>query len=261
VPGQDPTTGDAVRSPTATARLDVLRGPWRPVDVRSLLPTDPASPVPAGRHRAPRRPGRLGRAGLALVAAGAPVIPAVLLAAPAAHADTDWDSLAECESGGDWGINTGNGFGGGLQFTDSTWRAFGGSGQPEDASRAEQIQVAERVKEGQGMGAWPTCSKKTGNTDSSANTGGSGSSSSESSSSKSSSSSESSSSSDSSDSSAETEGIAAKSAKPGAAYTVASGDTLSEIAAAHGTSATSLAQTNDLADPDTITPGQQLTVG
>jgi resuscitation-promoting factor RpfA len=203
----------------------------------------------------------LGRRAAQVVLVGAMAAAPLALSTGIASADTDWDQLAQCESGGDWSINTGNGFGGGLQFTDSTWKAFGGSGQPEDASRAEQIQVAERVKEGQGMGAWPTCSKKTGNTDSSANTEGSGSSSSESSSSKSSSSSESSSSSDSSDSSAETEGIAAKSAKPGAAYTVASGDTLSEIAAAHGTSATSLAQTNDLADPDTITPGQQLTVG
>ena len=132
--------------------------------VRAVLPT-----ATTGRHRAPRRPGRLGRAALAVVAAGAPVIPAALLAAPAAHADTDWDALAECESSGNWGINTGNGFGGGLQFTDSTWRAFGGSGQPEDASRSEQIQVAERVKAEQGMNAWPTCSKKTGNTDDSPN--------------------------------------------------------------------------------------------
>ena len=132
--------------------------------VRAVLPT-----ATTGRHRAPRRPGRLGRATLAVVAAGAPVIPAALLAAPAAHADTDWDALAECESSGNWAINTGNGFGGGLQFTDSTWRSFGGSGQPEDASRYEQIQVAERVKAEQGMNAWPTCSKKTGNTDDSPN--------------------------------------------------------------------------------------------
>ena len=202
----------------------------------------------------------LGRRAAQVALVGAMAAAPLALSTGIASADTDWDALAQCESGGDWSINTGNGFGGGLQFTDSTWKAFGGSGQPEDASRAEQIQVAERVKEGQGMGAWPTCSKKTGNTDSSANSEGSGSSSSESSSSsKSSSSSESSSSSDSSDSSAETEGIAATAA-PGAAYTVASGDTLSEIAAAHGTSATSLAQTNGLADPDTISPGQQLKV-
>jgi LysM repeat protein len=145
------------------------------------LPVDLARSLSApsgGRHRAPRRPGRFGRAALAAVAVGAPVVPTVLLAAPAAHAETDWDALAQCESGGDWTINTGNGFSGGLQFTPSTWRSFGGSGSPEGASREEQIQVAERVKAAQGMNAWPTCSRSTGQTDDSPNSGSSGSSSS-----------------------------------------------------------------------------------
>src|SRR3954462_430677 len=95
--------------------------------------------------------------------------PAAPIADASPSVDTDWDRVAACESGGDWGINTGNGFGGGLQFTDSTWRSFGGSGQPEDASREQQIQVAERVKAAQGMNAWPTCSRRTGNTDDSPN--------------------------------------------------------------------------------------------
>jgi LysM repeat protein len=141
------------------------------------LPVDLARSLSApsgGRHRAPRRPGRLGRAALAAVAVGAPVVPTVLLAAPAAHAETDWDALAQCESGGDWTINTGNGFSGGLQFTPSTWRAFGGSGNAEEASRSEQIAVAERVKAAQGMNAWPTCSQSTGQTDDSPNSGSSG---------------------------------------------------------------------------------------
>ena len=221
--------------------------------VDPVLPA--TSAAPRGRHRAARRPGRVGRAALAVVAAGAPVVPAALLAAPAAHADTDWDALAQCESGGNWSINTGNGFGGGLQFTDSTWRAFGGSGQPEDASRSEQIPVAERVKAEQGMNAWPTCSKKTGNTDSSANTeSDSGSSSS--------SDSESSDSSDSEGvrSSASTEKPAqpVAPAAPGAAHTVAAGETLSSIAAANGVSWQSVAQRNALADPDSLSVGQQL---
>ena len=92
-----------------------------------------------------------------------------LLAAPLALGSgvasaTDWDAVAQCESGGKWNTQTGNGFGGGLQFTDSTWHAFGGKGQPENASKAQQIAVAEKVKGAQGMKAWPTCSKKTGNT-------------------------------------------------------------------------------------------------
>jgi resuscitation-promoting factor RpfA len=77
---------------------------------------------------------------------------------------TDWDAVAQCESSGNWHTETGNGYGGGLQFTNSTWHAFGGSGEPEDASREQQIQVAEKVKGSQGMSAWPVCSKKAGQT-------------------------------------------------------------------------------------------------
>jgi hypothetical protein len=73
-----------------------------------------------------------------------------------------WDKLAMCESSGNWSINSGNGFSGGLQFTPQTWRAFGGKGQAHQASREEQIAVAERVLKGQGWGAWPACSRKLG---------------------------------------------------------------------------------------------------
>ena len=69
----------------------------------------------------------------------------------------DWDAVAQCESGGNWSTNTGNGYGGGLQFTDSTWAANGGTGSPENASRAELIAVAENVLATQGPGAWPVC--------------------------------------------------------------------------------------------------------
>jgi nucleoid-associated protein YgaU len=84
-------------------------------------------------------------------------------AAPAQASDVNWDAIASCESGGNWGINTGNGYSGGLQFSRSTWAAHGGrkyartAGQ---ASRTEQIRVAERVLRGQGIGAWPTCGRK-----------------------------------------------------------------------------------------------------
>jgi LysM repeat protein len=73
-----------------------------------------------------------------------------------------WDRLAQCESGGNWSINTGNGFYGGLQFTQSSWRAAGGSGSPQNASRSEQIRVAQNLQRMQGWGAWPTCSRKVG---------------------------------------------------------------------------------------------------
>ncbi|POX36815.1 hypothetical protein C3486_31645 [Streptomyces sp. Ru73] len=73
--------------------------------------------------------------------------------------------LAECESGGDWGARTGNGLYGGLQFTQATWEAAGGlnfASRPDLATREEQIQVAERVQEQQGWGAWPACARRYG---------------------------------------------------------------------------------------------------
>ena len=87
---------------------------------------------------------------------------AAVIGTTSASADSTWDALAECESGGDWSINTGNGYYGGLQFLPSTWEAYGGSGNPADASKAEQIRVAENVVEGQGWGAWPACSAQLG---------------------------------------------------------------------------------------------------
>lgn len=71
-----------------------------------------------------------------------------------------WDALAQCESGGNWSINTGNGFYGGLQFTQSSWNAAGGTGSPQNASKAEQIRVAENLLQMQGWGAWPACAAK-----------------------------------------------------------------------------------------------------
>jgi uncharacterized protein YabE (DUF348 family) len=73
-----------------------------------------------------------------------------------------WDRLAQCESGGNWAINTGNGYYGGLQFSLGTWRAQGGSGMPHQNSREQQIAIAERVLASQGWGAWPACTRKLG---------------------------------------------------------------------------------------------------
>jgi uncharacterized protein YabE (DUF348 family) len=76
-----------------------------------------------------------------------------------------WDAIAQCESTNNWAADTGNGFEGGLQFTNSTWLAYGGGAYAQhayDATREEQISVAQRVQQGQGWGAWPVCSKKAG---------------------------------------------------------------------------------------------------
>lgn len=73
-----------------------------------------------------------------------------------------WDRLAQCESGGNWSINTGNGYYGGLQFSLSTWRAYGGKGYPHQASREEQIRIAKKLQAAAGWGQWPACSSKLG---------------------------------------------------------------------------------------------------
>jgi hypothetical protein len=73
-----------------------------------------------------------------------------------------WDRLAQCESGGNWHINTGNGYYGGLQFSASSWAWVGGHGLPHEHSRETQIAMAERLLARQGWGAWPSCSRRLG---------------------------------------------------------------------------------------------------
>jgi LysM repeat protein len=75
---------------------------------------------------------------------------------------TVWDRLAQCESGGNWSISTGNGYYGGLQFSQGSWSAAGGTGNPANASREEQIRVAQNLQAQQGWGAWPACSRALG---------------------------------------------------------------------------------------------------
>lgn len=173
-----------------------------------------------------------------------------------------WDRIAQCESGGNWSINTGNGYYGGLQFSPSTWSAYGGgayAATADKASKAQQIAVATKVQRAQGWGAWPTCSARAG-------------------------------------ASGSAPGVAAAPAAPKAAeapkvrkapkavkqqpaepqqrtpshadrgsgrgdYTVRQGDTLSRIAAAHGVSWQKVYSANKAViggDPNVIFPGQRL---
>jgi resuscitation-promoting factor RpfA len=98
-----------------------------------------------------------------LVATGAATAAAGLVGTSSpAQASSVWDRLAQCESGGNWSINTGNGYYGGVQFSLQTWRGYGGQGMPHHASKAEQIRIAQRVLAGQGPGAWPVCSVRAG---------------------------------------------------------------------------------------------------
>lgn len=86
-------------------------------------------------------------------------------AAPSVPGGSVWDALAQCEAGGNWATNTGNGYAGGLQFSPSTWLAYGGgeyASTADQASREQQIAVAEKVQASQGWGAWPACTAKLG---------------------------------------------------------------------------------------------------
>ncbi|MFD9502933.1 peptidoglycan DD-metalloendopeptidase family protein [Streptomyces sp. NPDC060035] len=118
-----------------------------------------------GRHRR-YQPSRINRASLTVTAGGAGIALPLLTAASAGAASTDvWEKVAACESTSNWHINTGNGYYGGLQFTRSTWAAFGGTAyaaRADLATKDQQIAVAEKVLEGQGPGAWPACSVRAG---------------------------------------------------------------------------------------------------
>jgi murein DD-endopeptidase MepM/ murein hydrolase activator NlpD len=114
-----------------------------------------------GRHRR-YQPNRINRASLTVTAGGAGMALPLLTAGAAHAADAGtWNKVAACESSGNWHINTGNGYYGGLQFTQSTWEAYGGrvyAARADLATRDQQIAVAEKVLDGQGPGAWPVCS-------------------------------------------------------------------------------------------------------
>ncbi|MGW1544922.1 transglycosylase family protein [Streptomyces sp. NPDC002309] len=118
-----------------------------------------------GRHRR-YQPNRINRASLTVTAGGAGMaLPFVGTGAAHAADAATWDKVAACESTGDWDINTGNGYYGGLQFSQSTWEAYGGTAyaaRADLATKAEQIAVAEKVLDGQGPGAWPVCSQRAG---------------------------------------------------------------------------------------------------
>lgn len=128
---------------------DVLRGEAALLLARALDLVAPADPTTLAEYRAQVK------------AAEEEAIRQAELEAEQQRLRT-WERLAECESGGRWHINTGNGYYGGLQFSLSSWRAVGGSGYPHRATKAEQIRRAERLLDLQGWGAWPACSLKLG---------------------------------------------------------------------------------------------------
>ncbi|AZK94449.1 MULTISPECIES: transglycosylase family protein [Streptomyces] len=118
-----------------------------------------------GKHRRPSKAARFAAfAGITTVAVAAPIMGATSASAATA---AEWDKVAQCESGGNWSINTGNGYYGGVQFSSSTWAAFGGTKYAPNAhlaTKAQQIEIAEKTLAGQGKGAWPKCGVGLSNT-------------------------------------------------------------------------------------------------
>ncbi|MET8506290.1 transglycosylase family protein, partial [Streptomyces sp. NPDC004787] len=116
-----------------------------------------------GKHRR-YQPSRINRASLTVTAGGAGLALPLIGAGTAQAASLDvWDKLASCESSSNWQINTGNGYFGGLQFSQSTWERYGGTHyapRADLASKDQQIEIAERVLKGQGPGAWPACAPR-----------------------------------------------------------------------------------------------------
>ncbi|MDC0768814.1 LysM peptidoglycan-binding domain-containing protein [Streptomyces sp. HD] len=193
-----------------------------------------------------------------VVLAGAALLaPLGLLAATgnAAAADSGvWDRIAQCESGGNWHINTGNGYYGGLQFASSTWRAYGGTAYAPTADRAgkaQQIAVATKVQRAQGWGAWPTCSARAGAYGSAPAASAAGSAAS---------STTKAAPSTPSQTPERSSGNTTRGSSRGD-YTVREGDTLSGIAARHGTTWQRIYAANKAViggDPHLIVPGQSL---
>ncbi len=139
--------GQQLRVPTASETLKV-----RPVPANEQLPKPTprqSTQAAAPQQEAPKR----------RVAARSSAN------APSVASGSAWDKLAACESGGNWHINTGNGYYGGLQFTNSTWLGFGGgqyASRADLATREQQIAIAQKVQASQGWNAWPACSLKIG---------------------------------------------------------------------------------------------------
>jgi resuscitation-promoting factor RpfA len=176
---------------------------------------------------------------LAVVGAVAAGTPLALAGTASAAPQSAWDRLASCESGGNWSTNTGNGYYGGIQFNATTWHRYGGSGMPHQASKAQQIAVAERTLAAQGWGAWPACSRKMGLHGYAAEPGKS--------------------SAPVAKKASAPRSVSVRSAK-GGSYTVKRGDTLSRIAKAHGTTSKALFANNRgaIANPHVLKVGTTL---
>ncbi|MEV3856760.1 transglycosylase family protein [Streptomyces sp. NPDC050095] len=220
-----------------------------------------------GKHRRPSKAVRV--ATLAGVTGAAVAVPLMGATGASAATTSEWDQVASCESGGNWSINTGNGYYGGLQFSASTWAAYGGTAYAStanQASKAQQIAVAEKVLASQGKGAWPSCGvglsgASTGNSAPAAETQQQPQQSQPKQQAQPKQQRSESSTTTRSEKRATVTTPTGKKVKKGdGEYKVKSGDTLSKIAEAHGTTWQKLFKLNKdiVSDADLIYPGQQL---
>jgi Transglycosylase-like domain len=142
---RDQTTTSTTAAPTTTAApAPTTTAPPPPPPPPTTAPPPPPAPPPTTTAPAPAAAADSGGA------------------VPDPYSYATWDTLSQCESGGDWSINTGNGYYGGVQFSLSSWQAVGGTGYPHEASRETQITMAIRLWERQGWGAWPACTAELG---------------------------------------------------------------------------------------------------
>ncbi|HEY0904451.1 MAG TPA: transglycosylase family protein [Marmoricola sp.] len=171
-PGLDTAIADGDRIVLTKVRVERLRVPREKIAPQVIerkdasLPAGETETVREGRaglrdvtYRVVYRNGKeFRRVVLAAEQVRAPVSGIVRVGTKAVPDGSVWDRIAQCESGGNWSANTGNGYYGGLQFSLGTWQAYGGQGRPDQNSREQQIAVAERVRAAEGgYGAWPHC--------------------------------------------------------------------------------------------------------
>lgn len=146
-----------------TTRVTTVNGVQESTEVLESDELKPARPTVIARGT--KQPVQTVTAAAAATPVSAPQPAPAASSAPAVAGGSVWDSIAQCESGGNWSINTGNGYQGGLQFSPSTWAAYGGTAYAptaDQASREQQIAIAEKTQASQGWGAWPACTAKLG---------------------------------------------------------------------------------------------------
>lgn len=156
------TTGQEVEEPSTVQAIETTTTTAAPTTTAAVAPVESPTTIEALEPTTTAVP-RLALSAPSAIAATPPTTaptPQRIVGDPADPAT--WDELAQCEAGGDWAANTGNGYYGGLQFMLSTWESYGGVGYPHEASREAQIEIGQRLQAARGWDAWPSCTRELG---------------------------------------------------------------------------------------------------